>query len=235
MIQGFRKETLDGSLRSDGCGMGNNRTFDARPGGAAARWAAAAGRPAGAQRHFLRAAHGHTVARPAGAVRSLHTAYNRFNRWAKEGVWVRVFETLAACSPASMQLIDSSIVRAHQHAAGGKGADHAIGRSRGGLSTKINARVDGRGLPVRLTLTASDARQARGCRVVARPAPRQRRRRRPQLRQPIGPRADRGGPRTAADPNAAPSSRPAQRRPGTLSPAQSRRALFQQAQTLPGE
>jgi transposase len=48
------------------------------------------------------------------------TAYNRFNRWAKEGVWVRVFETLAARSPASMQLIDSSIVRAHQHAAGGK-------------------------------------------------------------------------------------------------------------------
>jgi transposase len=48
------------------------------------------------------------------------TVYNRFNRWAKAGVWVRVFETLAAGAPASMHLIDSSIVRAHQHAAGGK-------------------------------------------------------------------------------------------------------------------
>ena len=48
------------------------------------------------------------------------TAYNRYNRWAKAGVWLRVFEALAAASPQSMQLIDSSIVRAHQHAAGGK-------------------------------------------------------------------------------------------------------------------
>jgi transposase len=48
------------------------------------------------------------------------TVYNRFNRWAKAGVWVRVFEELAARSPDSMQFIDSSIIRAHQHAATGK-------------------------------------------------------------------------------------------------------------------
>ncbi|ABQ32868.1 putative transposase [Bradyrhizobium sp. BTAi1] len=48
------------------------------------------------------------------------TVYNRFNRWAKAGVWVQIFEVLAARSPQSMALIDSSIVRAHQHAAGGK-------------------------------------------------------------------------------------------------------------------
>ena len=48
------------------------------------------------------------------------TIYNRYNRWAKAGVWLRIFETLAVRSPQSMQLIDSSIIRAHQHAAGGK-------------------------------------------------------------------------------------------------------------------
>lgn len=48
------------------------------------------------------------------------TVYNRFNRWAKAGIWVRLFEALAARSPKSLQFIDSSIVRAHQHAAGGK-------------------------------------------------------------------------------------------------------------------
>ena len=48
------------------------------------------------------------------------TCYNRFNRWAKAGVWVKVFEALAQRSPHSMHLIDSSIIRAHQHAAGGK-------------------------------------------------------------------------------------------------------------------
>ena len=48
------------------------------------------------------------------------SVYNRFNRWAKAGVWIRVFEALAARSPQSLHLIDSSIVRTHQHAAGGK-------------------------------------------------------------------------------------------------------------------
>jgi transposase len=80
--------------------------------------------------------------------------YNRFNRWAKRGVWLRIFEALAAKSPQSLQLIDSSIIRAHQHAAGGKkGPDNAIGRSRGGLSTKINAVVDQAGMPVRIVLS----------------------------------------------------------------------------------
>jgi transposase len=48
------------------------------------------------------------------------TAYNRFNRWAKKGIWLRIFEALATKSPQSLQLIDSSIIRAHQQAAGGK-------------------------------------------------------------------------------------------------------------------
>ena len=87
------------------------------------------------------------------------TAYNRYNRWAKAGVWLGIFEALTARSPQSLQFIDSSIVRAHQHAAGGKkgGPDHAIGRSRGGLSTKIHAVVDEQGLPVRLLLSAGQA------------------------------------------------------------------------------
>jgi transposase len=48
------------------------------------------------------------------------TVYNRYNRWAKDGVWLSVFNALAERSPQSMALIDSSIIRAHQHAAGGK-------------------------------------------------------------------------------------------------------------------
>jgi transposase len=48
------------------------------------------------------------------------TAYNRYNRWARAGVWLGVFNLLAAKSPQSLHLIDSSVIRAHQHAAGGK-------------------------------------------------------------------------------------------------------------------
>ena len=56
-----------------------------------------------------------------------NTIYNRFNRWPKKGGWLAMFEALAKRSPQSLQLIDSSIVRAHQHAAGGPGSDNAIG------------------------------------------------------------------------------------------------------------
>lgn len=48
------------------------------------------------------------------------SVYNRYNRWAKAGIWLMVFEALRQRSPESLHLIDSSIVRAHQHAAGGK-------------------------------------------------------------------------------------------------------------------
>src|SRR5580693_7733356 len=65
----------------------------------------------------------------------------RFSRWAKSGVWERVFQHLAADADTEYAIIDSAIVRAHQHSAGAQktGEDHAIGRSRGGLSTKIHA------------------------------------------------------------------------------------------------
>lgn len=49
------------------------------------------------------------------------TVFNRFNRWAKAGVWVQEFEAVAEKSLGSMQFIDSSIIRAHQHAAAKKG------------------------------------------------------------------------------------------------------------------
>jgi transposase len=50
------------------------------------------------------------------------TLYNRFVRWAAKGVWVGLFETLAqAGGPPSQVLIDSTAVKAHRCAAGGKG------------------------------------------------------------------------------------------------------------------
>jgi transposase len=42
----------------------------------------------------------------------------RFSRWAKPGVWKRVFEHLAAEAENKYAMIDSNIVRAHQHSAG---------------------------------------------------------------------------------------------------------------------
>ncbi|EPG43383.1 hypothetical protein H711_00528, partial [Brucella ovis IntaBari-2009-88-3] len=51
-------------------------------------------------------------------------------------------------------MIDSTTAKAHRPAAGGKGGDaEAIGRSRGGRSTKIHAVVDSCGRPVALRIT----------------------------------------------------------------------------------
>ncbi len=52
------------------------------------------------------------------------TLYNRFVRWAAKGVWRAVFEALAAAGgPASDLLLDSTHIKAHRCAAGGKGGN----------------------------------------------------------------------------------------------------------------
>src|ERR1035437_7832497 len=49
------------------------------------------------------------------------TAYNRFNRWSRRGIWNRIFDQLASKSRDSLYLIDSTIVKAHRAASGAKG------------------------------------------------------------------------------------------------------------------
>jgi len=60
-------------------------------------------------------------------------------------------------------MIDSSSIRVHQHAANGKKSDAipCMGRSRGGLTTKIHALVDAFGLPILLKLTEGQAHDGR--------------------------------------------------------------------------
>lgn len=50
-----------------------------------------------------------------------NTIYQRFARWARRGVWQRIFDALADDPDFEYVIIDSTIVRAHQHAAGAKG------------------------------------------------------------------------------------------------------------------
>ena len=94
------------------------------------------------------------------------TVSSRFYRWRRSGVWQRVLEALQALADAEgrvgweLHFLDSTVVRAHQHAAGARktgrepGAeDEALGRSRGGFTTKIHLRCEGYGKPVTFTLT----------------------------------------------------------------------------------
>jgi transposase len=75
------------------------------------------------------------------------TCYNRFVRWRRAGVWGRIMNALAAAHDAAVQMIDTSIVRVHQHGACiTRNRRQSMGRSRGGLTSKIHAVVDTNGL-----------------------------------------------------------------------------------------
>lgn len=45
----------------------------------------------------------------------------RHSRWSKSGVWERIFKTLSQDPDNEYVMIDSTIVRAHQHSSGAKG------------------------------------------------------------------------------------------------------------------
>ena len=86
------------------------------------------------------------------------TCYNRFVRWRQAGVWDQIMDVLAAGHDAAVQMIDTSVVRVHQHGACIADNNHQdMGRSRGGLTSKIHAVVDTNGLPVHLALTPGEA------------------------------------------------------------------------------
>jgi transposase len=73
------------------------------------------------------------------------TIYNRFVRWAQRGVWENLFRELAAKGRSTQtQMIDSTHIKAHRSAAGGKGgsrnrrlAAHAEGATRRSMHSQM--------------------------------------------------------------------------------------------------
>ena len=90
-----------------------------------------------------------------GRYRPYMTAYNRFNRLSRRGIWKKIFDKLASKSHGGPYLIDSTIVKAHGAVSGAKRGERnqAIGVSRGGCSTKIQAVIDSKGRPLNLIVT----------------------------------------------------------------------------------
>lgn len=63
-----------------------------------------------------------------GGWKNTHT---RFSRWARSGVWERVFAALSADADNEYAMIDATIVRAHQHSAGARKKGAAATRRSG--------------------------------------------------------------------------------------------------------
>lgn len=108
--------TISLSLRSypSGIGQGSRTQVPARPGA-----------PADVLAPSLNCcrvmfADGLVVARPVGTPRLLHDGQQPLQSPGEEGGRLRIFEGLAQRSDQSLQRIDCSIVRAHEHADGGK-------------------------------------------------------------------------------------------------------------------
>lgn len=89
-----------------------------------------------------------------GSWRSLH---RRFKLWSERNIWQKIFESVQTDPDLEYVMIDSSIIRAHACAAGyGRNSQEkeALGRSKGGFTTKIHAVVDALGNPLKFSLTA---------------------------------------------------------------------------------
>ena len=101
--------------------------------------------------------------------------YGLFRRWQRDGTWARILAGLQQRADAAGLItwevnVDSTIMRAHQHAAGARWRsdlqreppggvaaepdDHALGRSRGGLSTKVHLACEQGQKPLSLVVTA---------------------------------------------------------------------------------
>ncbi|CAM3711481.1 IS5 family transposase [Xenorhabdus thuongxuanensis] len=83
-----------------------------------------------------------------------HSVFSRFNAGSKKGSLQLIFKWLSGIADREWLFIDGSIVRTHQHSAGADSEkDEAMGKSRGGHSTKIHLAVDSFGLPIHFELS----------------------------------------------------------------------------------
>jgi transposase len=103
------------------------------------------------------------------------TLYNRWKRWSDMGVFARIMEGLASeGGEEKVVMIDATYLKAHRTASSLRvekgGPDdkrgRLIGRTKGGLNTKLHAVTDAKGRPIRFFMTAgqvSDYMARRPC------------------------------------------------------------------------
>ena len=109
----------------------------------------------------------------SGALRTAHHLRQPLPALGQIGVWDRIFEAVSRAYDGDLQMIDSSSIRVHQHGGNAKKGSptasaaardepraECMGRSRGGLTTKI-APLDANGLPVVLKLSEGQAHDGR--------------------------------------------------------------------------
>jgi transposase len=88
-----------------------------------------------------------------------NTVYRYYRKWCRDGLWKKVWETIAPPPVGKTIYIDSSHVKVHRcglNPRGGREAQ-AIGKTKGGWNTKVHAAVDNSGAPRAILLTPGNA------------------------------------------------------------------------------
>ena len=87
------------------------------------------------------------------------TVYSRFRRWSQKGLWDAVLASLSEIhADDEYIMVDSTIMRIHQDGSNPKGGQYrqAMGRSKGGLSSKIPMACDALGYPLSSIITGGE-------------------------------------------------------------------------------
>ena len=86
-----------------------------------------------------------------------NTVFQKFNDWSAKGKWLKVFQALVQDPDLEWVFIDGSYTKAHQHSSGAATTDsEGIGKSRGGLTSKIHMAVDAMGLPIGFEISGGE-------------------------------------------------------------------------------
>jgi transposase len=86
-----------------------------------------------------------------------NSVFCRFNEWSKKNIWQQLHEYCIQDPDLEYVMIDATIIRANACAAGykkGQQKQEGLGRSVGGFSSKIHAKVDALGNPLQFIITA---------------------------------------------------------------------------------
>ena len=88
----------------------------------------------------------------------LNSLYRRYRRWATAGIWDALFTAGVPEDALETVMIDATITKAQRFASGARGGgEEDLGRSRGGLTTKIHVLIDERGRPLCYLLAPGQA------------------------------------------------------------------------------
>jgi len=98
------------------------------------------------------------LARSASRLRQVEHRVQRFRDWVKADVFKRMFDAVSDDPDMEYAMIDATIVKVHRHGQGAKGTQsQAIGKSKGGWTTKILVLTDALGNLVRFVLLPGNA------------------------------------------------------------------------------